>query len=177
MVPEFSNLFDLNIFLTEVQVSAGESAIEDQFSGRWFCTYYVRLNSMPWNHLLLRILLPPAFLLSEASCFVKSIQIRSLSGPYSPVFRLITGMIRSIGKDEEYLSVFSLNVGKYGTEKLRIRALVTQFHALVLSLYIITFMLIFLYRKEKKVYKTSCSYKNQDCNTFKRYNNQIIDLN
>ena len=90
MVPEFSDLFDLNIFLTEVQISAGESVIGDQFSGSWFCSYYVRLNWVPWNDLLLVILLPPVFLLSAASCFVKSIQIRSLSGPYFPVFGLNT---------------------------------------------------------------------------------------
>ena len=59
-------------------------------------------------------------------------------------------MIRSIGKNEEYLSEFSLNAGEYGTEKLRIPALFTQFYILVLPLHIITSMLIFLYRKEKK---------------------------
>ena len=84
-------------------------------------------------------------------------------------------MIRSIGKNEEYLSEFSLNAGEYGTEKLRIPALFTQFYILVLPLHIITSMLIFLYRKEKKIHKTFCFYKNQGFNTFKRYN-QIIDL-
>ena len=90
MVPEFSDLFDLNIFLTEVEISAGESVIGHQFSESWFCSYYVRLNGVPWNDLLLVSFIPPAFLLSADSCFVKSIQIRSLSGPYFPVFRLNT---------------------------------------------------------------------------------------
>ena len=33
-----------------------------------------------------------------------------------------------IGKDTEYVSVFSTNAGKYGTEKLRIRTLFEQCH-------------------------------------------------
>ena len=33
-----------------------------------------------------------------------------------------------IGKNTEYLSVFSTNAGKYGTEKLRIRTLFEQCH-------------------------------------------------
>ena len=42
---------------------------------------------------------------------VKSVGIRSFSGTYFPAFGLNT----------EYLSVFSLNAGKYGPEKLQIR--------------------------------------------------------
>ena len=41
------------------------------------------------------------------------------SGPYFPVFVLNTA-------DTSYHSVFSLNAGKYGPEKLQIRTLFTQ---------------------------------------------------
>ena len=41
---------------------------------------------------------------------VKSVHIRSFSGPYFPAFGLIT-------KRCEYLSVFSPNAGKYAPEK------------------------------------------------------------
>ena len=47
---------------------------------------------------------------------VKSVRIRSFSGPYFPAFGLNT----------PYLSVFSPNTGKYRPEKLRIRTLFTQ---------------------------------------------------
>ena len=46
---------------------------------------------------------------------VKSVHIRSFSGPYFSAFRY-----------SPYLSVFSPNAGKYGQEKLRIRILFTQ---------------------------------------------------
>ena len=44
----------------------------------------------------------------------QSVRIDSFSGPYFPAF----GLSR---RDTEYLSVFSLNVGKYGPEKLPIQ--------------------------------------------------------
>ena len=46
---------------------------------------------------------------------MKSVRIRSFSGPYFPAFGLNT-----------YLSVFSLNAGKYVPQKLLIRTLFTQ---------------------------------------------------
>ena len=54
-------------------------------------------------------------------CFlhcVKSVRIRSLSGPYFPAFRLNT--------ERQYHSVFSPNAGRYGPEKLQIQAIFTQ---------------------------------------------------
>ena len=58
-------------------------------------------------------------------CFhcVKSVQIRSFSGPYSPVFGLNT-------ERYQYLSVFSLNVGKFGLEKT---LYLNTFHAMLVS--------------------------------------------
>ena len=52
--------------------------------------------------------------------YVKSVHIRSHSGPYFFAFGLKTE--RSLA----YLSVFSPNAGKYGPECLRIRTLFTQ---------------------------------------------------
>ena len=46
--------------------------------------------------------------------FVKSVRIRSFSGPYFTAF------------DTLYLSVFKSNAGKYGPEKLRTRTLFTK---------------------------------------------------
>ena len=57
--------------------------------------------------------------LIESHC-VKYVRIRSFSGLYFPEFGLNTAR-------HEDLSVFSLNAGKYGPEKLRIR---TLFHAM-----------------------------------------------
>ena len=54
-------------------------------------------------------------LLKDIRC-VKSVHIRSSSGPYFLTFRLNT----------LYLIVFSLNAGKYGPEKLRMQTLFTQ---------------------------------------------------
>ena len=54
-----------------------------------------------------------SFWLHEHFHCVKSLHIRSFSGPYFPAFGLNT----------EYLSAFSPNAGKYGQEKLRIRIL------------------------------------------------------
>ena len=56
--------------------------------------------------------------LSDMHC-VKSIRIRSFFGLYFPTFELNT-------KNIPHLSVFSPNVGKYGSEKLRIKALSRQ---------------------------------------------------
>ena len=48
--------------------------------------------------------------------FMKSVRIHSFSGPHFLAFGLNT----------EIYSVFSLNAGKYGREKLRIRTIFTQ---------------------------------------------------
>ena len=50
---------------------------------------------------------------------MKSVCIRSFSGPYFPAFGLNT-------ERYEYLSIFRPNAGKYKPEKLQIRALFTQ---------------------------------------------------
>ena len=50
---------------------------------------------------------------------VKSVRIRSFSGPYFPTFRL--NMERY-----EYLTVFNTNTGKSGPEKLQVRTRFTQ---------------------------------------------------
>ena len=55
--------------------------------------------------------------------YVKSIRIRSFSGPYFLAFGLNTEWIQ---KDTEYLSIFSPNAGKCGPEKLLMRALFTH---------------------------------------------------
>ena len=52
--------------------------------------------------------------------YVKSFHIRSFSASYFPAFELNTE------RDIPYLPVFSPFAGKYGPEKLRIRALLTQ---------------------------------------------------
>ena len=52
---------------------------------------------------------------------VKSVRIRSFSGLYFPAFGV---SIRSVSL--KYLSVFRPNVGKYGLEELRMRALFMQ---------------------------------------------------
>ena len=57
--------------------------------------------------------------LIESHC-VKCVRIRSFPGLYFPEFGLNTAR-------HEDLSVFSLNAGKYGPKKLRIR---TLFHAM-----------------------------------------------
>ena len=49
--------------------------------------------------------------------YVKSVRIRSFSGPCFPAFGLNT----------ERYEVLSLNAGKYGREKLRMRTLFTQY--------------------------------------------------
>ena len=64
---------------------------------------------------------------------MKSVRIRSFSGPYFPAFRLNT-------ERYPYLSVFSLNAGKYGPQKLRIQTFFTQwcsenvFHHLTITI-------------------------------------------
>ena len=60
---------------------------------------------------------------------VKSVRIRRFSGLYFPASRLNT----------EIYSIFSLNAGKYGAEKLRIRALFTQCEWMVESLDFLSF--------------------------------------
>ena len=50
---------------------------------------------------------------------VKSVRIRNFSGPYFPAFELNT-------RHTPYHSVFSMNAGKYGPEKLSKRTLSTQ---------------------------------------------------
>ena len=62
------------------------------------------------------LLLRPSSLLrkNEARC-VKSVRIRSFSGPYFPAFGMNT--------KTPYFSVFSPNAGKYGPQQLRIRTL------------------------------------------------------
>ena len=67
-------------------------------------------------------------MLLNANHCIKSVHIRSFSGPHFPAFELNTeiyGVSLSI-RDMEYLSVFSLNAGKYGPEKLQIRTLFKQ---------------------------------------------------
>ena len=54
---------------------------------------------------------------------VKSVRIRSYAGPH---FSLIFPHSDWIQRDTPFLSVFSLNVVKYGPEKLRIQTLLTQ---------------------------------------------------
>ena len=54
---------------------------------------------------------------------VKSVRIRSFSGPYFSAFGPNT---ERYSVSTPYLSIFSPNVGKYGPEKLRIRTLSTQ---------------------------------------------------
>ena len=70
-------------------------------------------------------------LLSGQLHWVKSVQIRSFSGPYFPAFGLNTeryGVSHYVDIPiTEYLSVFSPNAGKYRPEKLRICTLFTQF--------------------------------------------------
>ena len=60
---------------------------------------------------------------------VKSVHIRSFSGHYFPALRLNT----------EYLSLFSLNAGNYGPEKLRILPLFMQGIVLWKQIYISTY--------------------------------------
>ena len=57
-----------------------------------------------------------SLLLEKEYHCVRSIHIRSYSGPYFPAFGLNT----------EYLSVFSPNAEKYGPEKLRMQTIFTQ---------------------------------------------------
>ena len=59
--------------------------------------------------------MPKAHGLYHIHC-VKSVPSRSFSGPHFPAF----------GLNMEYLSVFSLNAGKYGPAKPRIRTLFMQ---------------------------------------------------
>ena len=58
---------------------------------------------------------------------VKRLRIRSHSGSHFPTFEWIR-------RYTEYLSVFNLNAGKYGQEKLWIRTLFTQCHDLLKDL-------------------------------------------
>ena len=62
--------------------------------------------------------------------YVKSVHIRSFSGPYFTVFALNTEKYGVSLRIQSVFSVFtpySVNAGKYGPEKLRIRALFTEF--------------------------------------------------
>ena len=63
----------------------------------------------------------------------KSVLIRSYAGPYFPAFGLNTERYKVFydskidkKRNMKYLSVFSPNAGKYGTEQLRTRTLFTQ---------------------------------------------------
>ena len=58
---------------------------------------------------------------------VKSVRIRSYSGPHFPAFGLNAERYSDwIRRDTPYLSVFSPNEGKCGPEQLRIQTLFTQ---------------------------------------------------
>ena len=70
--------------------------------------------------------------LSDMHC-VKSIRIRSFFGLYFPTFELNT-------KNIPHLSVFSPNVGKYGSEKLRIKALSRQRFFFLFSFFYLSFL-------------------------------------
>ena len=68
-----------------------------------------------------KIYLARGIFVVKAHC-VKSVRIRSFSGPHFPAFGLNTERYSV----SPYLSVFSPNAEKYGSEKLRIRTLFTQ---------------------------------------------------
>ena len=55
---------------------------------------------------------------------MKSVCIQSFSGPYFRLFGLNTERYLRVSL-HKYLSVFSLNAGKYGPGKLQIRTLLT----------------------------------------------------
>ena len=98
------------IFILQIYVSL-ESLEMENFMGViwtiWWSPKYILVVPNIYNYVLVHC--------------VKSIHIRSFSGPYFIAFGLNTEWYRST-----YLSVFSQNVWKYGPEKLRIWTLFTQ---------------------------------------------------
>ena len=70
--------------------------------------------SLNWNFI---ISIKVIIIIHHHIHYVKSVRIQSFSGPW-------------IRRDAEYLSVFSLNAGKYGPEKLQIQTLFTQWFSL-----------------------------------------------
>ena len=80
------------------------------------------------NGFLFKTISKCSFEISKAASWycMKSVRIRSFSGPYFPTFGLNT----------EYLSIFSPNAWKHRPEKLRIQVLFTQHSDLYFSTFV-----------------------------------------